>query len=106
MADIKADIAKYVKNPDDDVVAGIEKTYRLVVANRDAALVSSSDLEEQKTVRENFLKKKLGLTQSDAELDAAITEVLTAMKDGKANPRVAVYYLLAEKFGKLDVLKA
>ena len=35
----------------------------------------------------------------------AIADVLATMKNGKANPRLAVYYLLAEKFNKLDVFK-
>lgn len=50
-------------------------------------------------------KKKLGLTHDDATLDAAIKDVVAKMKDGKPNPRLAVYYLLAEKFDKLDVFR-
>lgn len=106
MADQQAAIAKYVTSPDEAAVAGLMKTYRLAVSNADAALVSFSDAAERTTVRENFLKKKLGLTLSDAELDAAITEVGEQMKDGTSNPRLAVYYLLAENFGKLDVFKS
>lgn len=30
---------------------------------------------------------------------------MAKMKDGKPNPRLAVYYLLAEKFDKLDVFR-
>lgn len=103
MADLKAQIAKYAKNPDEKAVEGIISTYRLAVSHADAALVSFSDESELTTVRESFLKKKLGLTHSDEELDAAIKEVGEQMKDGTTNPRVAVYYLLAEKFGKLGV---
>ena len=101
--DWAADIKKYAPDADDAIVAKILKTYRLVLSNRDSAYVATSDASEIATVRENFLKKKLGLTHSDAELDAAIAEVGKAMKNGKPNPRMAVYYLLAEKFGKLDV---
>ena len=50
-------------------------------------------------------KKKLGLTENDAYLDNAIKDVLEEMKDGKSNPRLAVYYKLADKFGKLGVFK-
>ena len=106
MADMKAQIAKYVKSPDEKAVEGLMKTYRLALSNADAALVSFSDPAELDTVRESFLKKKLGLTQSDAELDAAIKEVGAQMKDGTGNPRIAVYYLLAEKFGKLSQFHA
>lgn len=105
MSDILSDVRAYAPNADEAVVAKMASTYRLVLTNRDAALVSFGDAAELATVRENFLKKKLGLTHSDAELDAAIAEVGKAMKNGKPNPRMAVYYLLAEKFGKLDVFK-
>ena len=101
--DWAADVKKYAPDADDAVVAAMVKTYQLVLSKADAAWVSFSDTAELATVRENFLKKKLGLTQSDADLDAAIAEVGARMKDGTRNSRMAVYYLLAEKFGKLDV---
>lgn len=105
MSDARASVLEYVPNADVDVIDKMAATYRLVLSNRDAALVSASDPAELKTVRENFLKKKLGLTDSDADLDKAIADVLAAMKNGKPNPRLAVYYLLAEKYNKLDVFK-
>ncbi|MBK9696779.1 MAG: DUF2853 family protein [Propionibacteriaceae bacterium] len=100
--DWAADVKKYAPNADDAVIASMVKTYQLVLSRQDSALVSFGDPEELATVRENFLKKKLGLTLSDEELDAAITEVGKQMKDGTRNTRIAVYYLLADKFGKLD----
>lgn len=100
-----ADVKKYAPKADDDVLANMEKTYRLVLSKPDNALVSFSDKAELKTVRENFLKKKLGLTNSDDELDSAIEQVGDTMKDGSRNGRLAVYYLLAEKFGKLDAFR-
>lgn len=92
----------YAPHADTAIIDKMAATYRLVLSDRDSALVAASDPEELKTVRENFLKKKLGLTEDDATLDAAIEDVLGQMKDGKPNPRLAVYYLLAEKFDKLD----
>ena len=100
-----ADVKKYAPKADDSVLENMLKTYRLTLTNPDNALVSFSDAGERKTVRENFLKKKLGLTDSDEALDAAIKEVGAQMKDGTRNGRLAVYYLLAEKFGKLDVFR-
>lgn len=105
MTDARETVLAYAPNADTAVIDKMASTYRLVLLSRDASLVSASDPEELKTVRENFLKKKLGLTNSDADLDAAIADVLATMKDGKANPRLAVYYLLADKFGKLDVFR-
>lgn len=103
MSEHHATVQEYAPHADTAIVDKMAATYRLVLNDRDAALVSASDPAELATVRENFLKKKLGLTQSDDELDAAIADVLAQMKNGKPNPRLALYYLLAEKFDKLDV---
>lgn len=70
--DWAADIKKYAPNADDAVVAKILSTYRLVLGKRDSAYVAMSDPAEVATVRERFLKGKLGVTGDDAELDAAI----------------------------------
>lgn len=95
------DIKKHVSEVDEAALANMEKTYRLVLSKPDSRAVSFSDEEELKTVRESFLKKKLGLTIPDAELDAAIKEVGKAIPGHKQ--RLTVYYLLAQKFDKLDV---
>lgn len=105
MSDAHDSVLAYAPHADMAVIDKMAATYRLVLSDRDSALVSASDPAELATVRENFLKKKLGLTDSDADLDQAIQEVLAQMKDGKPNPRLAVYYLLAEKFNKLGVFK-
>ena len=106
MTDAHESVRAYVPHADADVVDKMAATYRLVLSSRDSSLVSASDAEELKTVRENFLKKKLGLTHDDSDLDKAIAGVLDQMRDGKPNPRLAVYYLLAEKFDKLDMFRA
>ena len=105
MSDPVEQVRAYAPDADEAVVAKMAAAYRLTLDNPDAALVSFSDREERETVRENFLKKKLGLTQSDEELDRAFKEVGTAMGEGRRKPRLAAYYLLAERFGKLDVFR-
>lgn len=67
--------------------------------------MAASDPSELERVREGFLKKKLALTDSDADLDAAIEGVMTAMKADRTKGRVTVYYLLAEKYGKLSLFQ-
>ncbi|WP_040162374.1 DUF2853 family protein [Nigerium massiliense] len=103
--DWAADVKKHAPGADDAVVAKLVSTYRLVMSNTDTAYVAFGDKEELKTVRENFLKKKLGLTQSDDELDKAIAEVGAELKGVNRRSRITVYYLLADKFGKLGVFK-
>jgi len=106
MADIqehKATVAKYVSNVNTAALDGLAKNYALVLSNNDSQYVAASDESERVTVRENFLKKKLGLTESDAALDAAVVAVGEQMKAERFKSRLAYYYLLAEKFNKLDL---
>ena len=55
-------------------------------------------------MRESWLKKKLALTHSDADLDAAIKSVAETMKGDNSKSRVTFYYLLAKHYGKLGDL--
>ncbi len=105
MADIqdyKDAIAKYTK-VNDAALQGMAKTYALVMSKQDARNVSCGDATEKATVRENFLKKKLGLTLSDTELDAAIEAVCSTMKEDRMKSRMVFYYLLTEKYNKLEL---
>ncbi len=101
--DWAADVKKYVANADDAAIAGIVRYLGIALRNRDSSLVSFSDKTETDRVRTNFLKKKLGLTQSDAVLDAAIAKVGEAMKADRTKNRVTVYYLLAAEFKQLGL---
>ncbi len=106
MADMQAHkdfVTKYAKNVNTAALDGLAKNYALVLSNNDSQYVAASDESERTTVRENFLKKKLGLTDSDAILDAAIVAVGEVLKEERFKSRLAYYYLLAEKFNKLDM---
>ena len=75
------------------------------IYNRDAATVSSSDDKELATVKNNFLKKKLGV-KSDADADKAINAVMdTYGRSNKTKYRAVVYYLLTKHFKKESVYK-
>jgi 3-dehydroquinate synthetase len=100
--DWAADVKKYVANTDEKAIAGIVRYCGIALQRRDSSLVSFADKEEMARVRDNFLKKKLGLTNSDAELDTAINTISEKMKGDRTKNRVTVYYLLAEHFGKLS----
>lgn len=90
---------------DDAVVAGLVKYLGIALrSSKDASLVSCSDPVELERVRENFLKKKLGMTDSDADLDAAIKDICETMKDSRQKCRVTFCYLLAEKLGRMSDL--
>ncbi len=99
------DVKKYAPGADEDAIAGLTKSYRLVMGNADSRYVALSDADERDTVKKNFLVKKLGLTDSDGSFDSALDEVAATMKADRTKSRITVYYLLAEKFGKLDAVK-
>ena len=98
--DWAADVKKHVPSPDEKAIAGIVRYCGIALNQRDSSLVSFSDKEEVGRVRDHFLKKKLALTASDAELDKAIAAVGQKLKGDKN--RVTVYYLLADQYGKLS----
>ncbi len=98
-----ADVRKYAAHADEAVVAAIVKYCGISLQNRDSSLVAMSDVKERTLVRESYLKKKLGLTHSDTDLDAAVVTVGQVMKADRTKNRVTVYYLLAEHFGSLGI---
>ncbi|MBE9128192.1 MULTISPECIES: DUF2853 family protein [unclassified Coleofasciculus] len=101
----RQDIERYTQNADVDVVKGIVKHLGIALRSKDASLVSCTSPDELELVRESFLKKKLALTLSEEELDKAVGEICTKMKDARNKSRVTFYYLLAEKYNKFDNFK-
>jgi hypothetical protein len=102
-SEYKESLAKYTSKINDAALSKMASTYALVMSNKDAKFVSCGDASEKETVRENFLKKKLGLTDSDAALDAAVDAVCATMKEDRMKSRLVFYYLLAEKYNKLGI---
>ena len=73
------------------------------IYNKDASTVSGTDEKELATVKNNFLIKKLGLSDG-ADLDKGIDAIME--KYGRSNRnkyRAVVYYLLAIHFKKESV---
>ncbi len=101
-----ADVRRYDPDADENVVALILRHCGIALTTRDASLVSFSDSKETGRVRDNFLRKKLALTDDDATLDAGITAVGAQMSADPTKNRVTVYYLLARHFDRLDVFGA
>jgi hypothetical protein len=75
------------------------------IYNKDSATVAGSDESELNTVKNNFLIKKLGLSEKDG-LDAAMKEVIGTFGSANKNKyRAMFYYLLVKKFKKESVYK-
>jgi len=89
---------------DAELIAKVTDGLGPSIYNKDAETVSCSDASELARVRENFLKKKLGLSESDEKLDAAVKEVCEKMGSSNRNKYRALFYaLLVKKFGKESV---
>ena len=99
--DWAADVRRHVPNANDAAIKGIVKHLGIALQSRDASFVACTDKAERDRVRDGFLKKKLALSNSDAELDKAVMEVCQKMAGDRDKSRVAFYYMLAEKYGKL-----
>lgn len=86
--------------PDMDLLTKVTIGCGPAIYNADSSTVAGTQPSELETVKNNFLIKKLGLSDS-AQLDSAIDAAME--KYGRANRnkyRAVVYYLLTKHFGK------
>jgi uncharacterized protein DUF2853 len=97
------EVRKYDKKASEDVVRKFEKYLGIALRNRDSRFVAASNKKELGTVRNNFLKKKLGLKGTDAELDKIVEHVARQMSGQRMKGRLTFYYLCAKKADKLSV---
>jgi hypothetical protein len=73
------------------------------IYNLDASKVSGSNEKEMETVKNNFLIKKLGLSDGP-ELSEAINTVIDAYgRSDKNKYRAVIYYMLAKHFKKESI---
>ena len=104
MTDYLADVRKYDSRASEKPVQKIVKHLGIALRNRDSSMVSCSDPKELARVREKWCKKKLGMTDSDDDLDAVIEKVCETLKADRSKSRVTFYYLVAKHHGKLGTL--
>ncbi|MDW3180494.1 MULTISPECIES: DUF2853 family protein [unclassified Roseobacter] len=87
-------------SPDMDLLTKVTIGCGPSIYDADAATVASSQAGEIETVKNNFLIKKLGLSDGP-ELDAAINTVIETYGKSERNKyRAVVYYMLTKHFGK------
>ncbi len=91
------------KSIDEDLLRAVAKSCGPSIYKADASKVACSDKKELEKIRQNFLIKKLGLSDENP-LDEAIKEVCAAFGSANRNKyRVVFYYLLVERFSKQAV---
>ena len=103
--DLIAQYADDLKNKcgmtaDMDLLEKVTKGCGPAIYNADASTVAASQPAELETVKNNFLIKKLGLSDGP-ELDAAIQKAIETYGRSERNKyRAVVYYMLTKHFGK------
>lgn len=101
MTDYANDIKRYTSRVDAGAVAGIVKHLGIALKSKDAAHVACGSKAERDRIRDGWLKRRLGLAETDTVLDMAIKEICERMKADSSKSRVTFYYLLAERYDKL-----
>ncbi|RNC87094.1 MAG: DUF2853 family protein [Winogradskyella sp.] len=87
-------------NPDMDLLTKVTVGLGPSIYKADASTVSGSDEKELATVKNSFLIKKLGLSESD-DLDGAIASVINTYGQSNRNKyRAVIYYMLTKHFNK------
>ena len=99
-ADIKE---KFGESPDMDFLTKVAIGLGPAIYNLDASKVSGSDDKELETVKNNFLIKKLGLSDGPQLMDAINTVIDKYGRSEKNKHRAVIYYQLAKHFGKESV---
>lgn len=85
---------------DEGLLKAIAKSLGPSLYNDDASRIACSDKDEKLRIKQNFLIKKLGMTDGP-ELDKAVDAVCEQMGSSNRNKQRAVFYaLLVKHFGK------
>ena len=101
-------IAKYAEDlrnkcgmePDMDLLTKVTIGCGPSIYNADSQTVAASQTSELETVKNNFLIKKLGLSDSP-ELMGGIQKVIETYGRSERNKyRAVIYYMLTKHFGK------
>jgi hypothetical protein len=101
-ADIKD---KFGETPDMDLLTKVAIGLGPAIYNLDASKVSGGDDKELQTVKNNFLIKKLGLSDSPQLMDAINSVIDKYGRSNKSKHRAVIYYQLAKHFNKESVYK-
>ncbi len=93
-------IQRFDPDAKQSTVDNIVKHLGIALQSADGQTVAATDEHELNAIRDGYCKKHLELEPQEAE--KMIQEVLEMVKHDTAKSRVTVYYLLAQKAGKLD----
>ena len=98
------DVKRYDPLANEEIVRKIVNHCGIALQSADARNVACSDESERNRVRDSWMKKKLGLTASDADLDKKVLNICAVMQRDNHKNRVTFYYLIAKAERKLGDL--
>lgn len=101
-------IAKYADDlrgkcgmtPDMDLLTKVTIGCGPAIYDADASTVASGQDHELETVKDNFLIKKLGLSDGPQLMDAINQVIDTYGRSERNKYRAVIYYMLTKHFGK------
>ncbi len=96
-ADIKD---KFGDRPDMDLLTKVTIGLGPSIYNLDASKVSGADEKEMETVKNNYLVKKLGMSDDPKLMEAVKTVLDKYGSSNKNKHRAVVYYMLCKHFKK------
>ena len=100
MTKYAADLKRIGVEPDMDLLTRAVKACGPSIYNADAETVAASSPDEVNRVKQNFLMKRLGMTDQ-AAVDAAMDKALDKIGRSNRNKyRAVMYYLLATETGR------
>jgi hypothetical protein len=99
-ADIKD---KFGESADMDLLTKVTIGLGPSIYNLDASKVSGGDEKELETVKNNYLIKKLGLSDGPQLMEAIKTVVDKYGSSNKNKHRAVVYYMLCKHFNKASI---
>ena len=96
---------KFGQTPDIEFLKKVTMGLGPAIYNLDASKVSGAAESELETVKNNFLIKKLGLSDSPILMDAIKSVLETYGASERNKHRAVVYYMLAKHFNKESAYK-
>lgn len=94
---------KFGETPDMDLLTKVTVGLGPSIYNLDASKVSGSDEKELETVKNNYLIKKLGLSDGPQLMEAINAVIDKYGRAERSKHRAVIYYQLCKHFGKQSV---
>ncbi len=94
---------KFNTEPDMELLNKVVHGLGPAIYNRDSSTVSGTSEKELEIVKQNFLIKKLGLSDSDLLMETINKVMATYGASVRVKYRAVVYYVLVLEFNKREI---